>query len=494
MYADRDFDQIGPLQPRADALVADLGAAALFSAMSGDDVWLSKVIHKAVTQPLVTVDEVLYRQDALRDAIEHEEIVRAFYGLATEVIENERKRFYRSGRSPSSVLYWSVELLEMLAKYLRRLRASADANADLFQSVAFRRLLTALREELSDDYLDVVERHLRILKFRDGMLLSARLGEGNKGTDYVLREPPRDERGWFARFFDLGRSGPFTLRISDRDESGARALADLRDRGLNGVVNAVAQACDHLLSFFDMLRAELGFYVGCLNLRSQLLGAGLPLCFPEPVGLGSRALLAEDVYDPCLALHVGEAIVRNDVNADGKALVVVTGANQGGKSTFLRAIGLSYVMMQAGMFVPARSLRAGLSSGIFTHFKREEDVEMKSGKLDEELRRMSDIVDALRPHDVVLFNESFASTNEREGSEIARQITTALLESGVRVMFVTHHFEFTRILGERDDALFLRAERLDDGTRTFKLVAGRPLETSFGIDLYRNVFEGPSTT
>ena len=111
-------------------------------------------------------------------------------------------------------------------------------------------------------------------------------------------------------------------------------------------------------------------------------------------------------------------------------------------------------------------------AGLFTHYKREEDAAMKSGKFDEELARMSDIVDHLTPNSMLLFNESFAATNDREGSEIARQIVCALLESRIKVFFVTHLYEpaYGMSKSEAEDTLFLRAERKADGTRTFKLV------------------------
>lgn len=149
------------------------------------------------------------------------------------------------------------------------------------------------------------------------------------------------------------------------------------------------------------------------------------------------------------------------------------------------------MMMQAGMFVPASAFRANIARGIFTHFKREEDATMKSGKLDEELGRMSEIVDHLATRSMVLFNEFFAATNEREGSEIARNIVEALTERGVEAFFVTHLFEFAHELYGRNlpNAMFLRAERRADGTRTFKLREARPLQTSFGEDLYNRIFE-----
>ena len=92
---------------------------------------------------------------------------------------------------------------------------------------------------------------------------------------------------------------------------------------------------------------------------------------------------------------------------------------------------------------------------------------------------------------MIFFNESFAATNEREGSEIARQIVLALLEERVKVFFVTHLYEFARGFydRQREDALFLRAERMADGTRTFRLLEGDPLETSYGEDLYRQIFD-----
>jgi len=104
---------------------------------------------------------------------------------------------------------------------------------------------------------------------------------------------------------------------------------------------------------------------------------------------------------------------------------------------------------------------------------------------------MSFIIDHLTPGSILLLNESFASTNEREGSEIARQIVRALVEAGVKVLYVTHMFDLAQgfYLQELPAALFLRAERHADGQRTFRLVEGEPLPTSYGEDVYRRIFD-----
>jgi len=191
---------------------------------------------------------------------------------------------------------------------------------------------------------------------------------------------------------------------------------------------------------------------------------------------------------------MGREVVGNDLNANHRDIVVITGANTGGKSTFLRSIGLAHLMMQAGMFVSAESFSSEVCDGIFTHYKREEDASMESGKWDEELSRMSEIVDNIKSNSLLLLNESFGSTNEREGSEIASQIVSALLDRNVKVFFVTHLYHFAHSFFARRSATatFLRAERRPDSTRPFKLVEAEPLETSYGADLYGAVFGGGS--
>jgi DNA mismatch repair ATPase MutS len=281
-----------------------------------------------------------------------------------------------------------------------------------------------------------------------------------------------------------------SFTIHPRDEAGARALSALQDRGVSLAAIALAQSADHVRNFFSMLRAELAFYVGCINLHEQLARKGEPVCVPTPMSPGTKRLSFRGLYDAGLTLSVPQRIVGNDTNADGRGLIVITGANSGGKSTFLRSLGLAQLMMQSGMFVPAESFTSSLCDGLFTHYKREEDVSMQSGKFDEELSRMSEIVDHLKPHSMILFNESFAATNEREGSEIARQITSALLERRIRVACVTHMYELAHGFyeRERENAFFLRAGRQAGGARSFKLAEGEPLPTSFGEDLYKKIF------
>jgi DNA mismatch repair ATPase MutS len=451
---------------------------------------LDPVFHVTLLSSTSELDTIRYRQSILSDCLSHPSLVKEIYDLAVDAIVREKRDFWTFSKGhPRWILSRSIGVLRMFVNMLRRLRRIADGSADEFESEGFKRFFAMLIADLSDQYFEVLEGHLNQLEFRDGVLLSAKLGLGNKGADYILRRNPEPVRKWMDWLF-LRTPESYTFRLHPRDENGHNALADLRDEGINVVANAVAQSADHILGFFRMLRSELAFYIGCLNLQQRLVEQGLAICFPAPLRSSERRHCCRGLYDVCLALSLGPQIVSNDLSADGKNLIVVTGANQGGKSTFLRGIGLAQIMMQCGMFVAANSFSANLCEGVFSHYKREEDPTMKSGKFDEELKRMSAIVDRLTTNSMVLFNESFAATNEREGSEIARQIVSALLERGIKVFFVTHLYEFARTLHAEGShqTMFLRAVREPDGTRTFKLVESEPLPTSFGQDLYEKIF------
>jgi len=490
MHRDRDFDPRQELPFNESALTQDLELDTLLRAMASDDEFLFDVARKALFAGLRNeVDTILYRQEVLKDCLKNPVVVRELYDLTVEAIGRKGKSWFGIFRHPAGILHSSIDLLQMFMGMLRKLKDTAKAQAGQFDSEGFTALFAMLERELSDEYFASIQNHLTELKFRHGVLLSAELGEGNVGTNHMLRQAREKRPNWLKRIL---RQGPpaYIFRLHERDEAGARILSDLRDRGINLVANALAQSADHVLSFFDMLRTELAFYVGCLNLHDRLALKEEPVCFPRPTSADERRHRFSGLYDVCLSLHMERRVVGNAADADGKSLVVITGANQGGKSSFLRSIGLAQLMMQCGMFVAAESFDAELCTGLFTHYKREEDATMEQGKLDEELARMSEIVEHLAPNSQLLCNESFAATNEREGSEIARQIVRALIEKRIKIFFVTHLYEFARGLFDRntENALFLRAERLADGTRTFRLVEGEPLETSYGEDLYREIF------
>jgi len=487
LHQAQDFDFSGEPPPNHADLIGDLELATLLGTMAAGDKFLYQISRKVLLTSLSEPQAIRYRQRVLDDCIAEPDVIRELYGIAVAALADKRGVWgFLSAQHPASILAGAVSQIEILTVRLRQLRRVADEHGGKFRSDGLTAFFRTVQRELDDDYLDALGRQLKHLRFPGGALMSAQLGRDNSGVSYMLRSGD-GRRSWRERIGIAPRSVR-SFTIPPRDDAGAQALEEMTSRGINLVANAAAQSADHITSYFTMLRAELGFYVSCLNLHGQLAARGQPVTFPDPATPASCELTCADLRDACLALRI-DHVVGNDVDADGKPLVIITGANSGGKSTFLRSLGVAQLMMQCGMFVTARSFRASACHQIFTHFIREEDAAMISGRLDEELARMSVIADQISPRCLILFNESFAATNEREGSEIGRQVVTALLEAGIRVVFVTHHFDLADSLRSQraHPALFLRAPRQPDGRRDFKLTVAPPLPTSYGVDIYHHI-------
>ncbi|NLJ38413.1 MAG: DNA mismatch repair protein MutS, partial [Candidatus Atribacteria bacterium] len=271
MFRDRDLNPNPEFSFHKEILIQDLALHTLFNAMAIDQADLFDVVSKVVLSSLTQVDEILYRQSILKDCLKNPTIIRDMYNIAVETIETRRKHHLGSVlfNYPSTILYGSVKLMQFFVEMLKKLKNIADQHAEKFESEGFTTFFEMIKRELDDDYFALIQYHLKELQFRDGVLISAELTDGNVGTQYILRKPNDKKGNWVKRVFSK-RSPFFSFSIHPRDEGGARALSELRDRGINLVANALAQSAEHILSFFNMLKLELSFYVGCLNLYDQL--------------------------------------------------------------------------------------------------------------------------------------------------------------------------------------------------------------------------------
>lgn len=480
-----DFDPHAPAPEHASDLTQDLQLDYLWEAMGGGDRFLRNLAIAATLHPVSDAATILYRQQAFADCLRDPGIVQRLYGLAIEAREVNRGIFSMPLKGhPGTNLHHSVQSLTRLLSVIEKLREESARAKTQFSSPAFLGFFDTVARELDEAYMTELRERLNELDFPGGVLMSARIDVAGQVTGQVLRRTLSRNRRFLSRVALKRPTHAFVL--PDRDEAGHNRLEELRDRSLNDVANAAAQAVDHVRAFFEALRTESGFYLAELNLHDALSRLGAPTCTPTV----AENLSTHGLYDPCLALRTGVAPVGNDVTLAEEQLLLVTGANHGGKSTFLRALGTAQLMFQSGLFAPADSFAGATAGMLFTHWAREEDLKLEHGKLDDELDRMSTIVDAIHPGDLLLCNESFASTNEAEGSELALDVTRSLVGSGVRVRFVTHLYDFADEIRRSGEprAVFLRAPRDDSGGRSYHLEPGEPLPTSFGVDLFDRRF------
>ncbi|MEB3797839.1 MAG: hypothetical protein G5Z42_03325 [Caldisphaeraceae archaeon] len=467
-------------------LVRDLALKEIFNTMSSSDEFIYSVVEKVILNPVRDKETILYRQGVLKDAIKNKEVLRDIYEIVNKAIADARKSiFWFSIREdPYLMAEKSIAALKVLIPALKRIREIAEGNLQSFSSEGFKRVFSTISKQFNDSYISEVMDTLKSLRFDEEVNACVNIGDGNVFVNYRL-QAPTEKKGFLDSL--RVRKQRYVYTIPPRDEAGGQILAEMKNKALKKASKVLNKSLENVIEFFNMLKEELAFYIGCANLYERLNAIEVPITFPRP--LDEEAIEFQDLYNTTLLLMIGKGVVPNSLKANQKELFIITGANRGGKTTFIRSVGQAQLLMQSGCFVPARSFSSPIFYNIFTHFTREEDISGKVGKLEEELARMKKIVDNAKGKSMVIMNESFSSTNSYEGSEIARQVVSAFIKKGFFVFYVTHLYEFSSwAYNSLESVVFLKAERKEGGKRTYRIVEGVPEETAYAKDIYSKIF------
>jgi DNA mismatch repair ATPase MutS len=242
------------------------------------------------------------------------------------------------------------------------------------------------------------------------------------------------------------------------------------------VFGALERFCTSRVDFVDPVVGgfdrEVQFYLAYLEYIERFQAAGLPFCYPE-VTEQSGESYAEESFDLALAgklVPERSAVVPNDFCLEGpERILVVTGPNQGGKTTFARMVGQLQYLAGLGLPVPGRRARLFLADQVFTHFEREEDLANLRGKLEDELVRIHDILGRATADSVIVMNESFASTTLRDALVLGTAVMRQLLQLGCLGVYVT----FVDELASLDEATVSMVSVVDPenpALRTYKVV------------------------
>lgn len=188
--------------------------------------------------------------------------------------------------------------------------------------------------------------------------------------------------------------------------------------------------------FIQRFVSEIRYYFRYGDLMRRLRERGMPFAYPDISSEGP--LRIDGAYDIALALKT-EGIVKNDVYLDAQERgVIITGANQAGKTTYLCAVGQIALLAALGLPVPCKSAQLPAFSSFFSHFGEAEEPSADYGKLKEELLRVEPILSRAGMGSLVLLNELFSSTTAQDAQDMTECALSLLVEAGVRVFCVTH--------------------------------------------------------
>lgn len=472
---------VGPEPREAPTHFPDLLLDRIVKAIAAEcqDFDLTPYFHV----PLRDAGDIAYRQEIMRDleARATMQAITAFCQSMHTVREQRQlaqKLYYQWEKAwwlleavdtyGRSVLRLSETLLQ-LAPRSRGLRAGGAWLAGHVRSDAFQALVSGV-DRLKGDlsavrYCLLIHGNSITVRRYDGEIDYSAAVEAT--FDKFRRRAVKDYR---VRFPSPGGMGHIEAQIADR----VALLFPEVFSALQDFCAAHADFVDPQIARFDR---EIQFYVAYLRYLARFRQAGLPFCYPSLL-TESKEIRCMRGFDLALAdklVGAGQPIVPNDFCLhEPERIFVVSGPNQGGKTTFARMVGQLHYLACLGCPVPGEDARLFLFDAIYTHFEREEDITSLRGKLQDDLVRIRRILQAATPDSLIIMNEIFSSTTLKDAVFLGRRVLEQVSALDVLGVCVTFLSELATLNGKM--ASFVSAvDPADPAVRTYK-VERRPAD------------------
>lgn len=522
-----------------DLLERDVNAEMLLEGMEIRNE--NKGYIKMRLMDMVLDDKIIkYRQDVLKDFMEHPEIEQAFDSTLLPLITRlrEMRKANISHDDSSRKTAWRIEMLKMYMQCVDMLYELICTKENDYKSEGMCKLRTMLssiyNSEGYKDLKNILPDLYDKLQTMKSVTIGINLNNELRPVEAVLlsiEEKPFKQKGLVTSILGLHKNDENYFGIgsfySILKENKANSLDQGIMRDLEAVMKDSFKHLAEVLTRFEWIETEFLFellpevyyYIGGTRLAYKLKNAGLPVCFPQPAPKDERIFKVNDMYDASFAFRImsdigldrlENIVVGNDAEMSDKAgrIFVLTGANQGGKTTFTRALGICQLLFQAGFPIPGTSGRISPVDNIYTHFPELEKNSISEGRLGEECIRLETILPRLTKYSMILMNESLSSTSHQECLFIAEEIMRYLRKVGARCVFATHIHELAENIPELNkepalsDMVSLVAG-VDEGTdfevlteegrkthqgskRTYKIRPMPPQGKSFALDIARS--------
>ncbi len=241
---------------------------------------------------------------------------------------------------------------------------------------------------------------------------------------------------------------------------------------------------DEFSGFYDssvlQYRSELNFYLEVSEIIDRVSAMGMPICWPAVskekkfIIRGARdiSLIAKDVVN----------IVPNDVEFTAEEpFCYLTGANGGGKTTYLRAVGITAIMFLCGCPLVCNNAELYPVSGVYTHFPRDERFD-GDGRFADEQNRVKEILANDVSDALVLLNETYSTTNEEIATDLTGKLAEQLFDMGAFGIYITHQHG---VGNTKIPFLSVIVDESDENRRTYRIERRRGASDSFALDILK---------
>ncbi|MGH7077029.1 MAG: MutS-related protein [Acetobacteraceae bacterium] len=428
--------------------------------------------------PLSEANAILYRQEVIAD-LEGEGLRRLVEEFAA-AMRRIREELVRADKLSYKLQkhWWFVDAVGVYCRVVSALAAGLEGIAVASRGLkAFREYLAGLATTESFRSLGTEATRLRerLATIRYSLIikddsLSVRAFEDEQDYSVVVEATFRK----FAQGEGKEYRVPFreTIELNHVEAAALDFVARLNPElfsELDLFCTGRADFPDPVIQRFDR---EVQFYLSYLDYVRGLREAGLSFVTPE-LAIADKRVAVTAGFDLALAKKLagtGHEIVCNDFHLDGRErIIIVSGPNNGGKTTFARMFGQMHYLALLGLKVPGREARLLLSDAVFTHFEREEKIENLRSKFEEDLLRVHDILRRASGRSIIVMNESFSSTSLQDAAFIGRQVVRRVIEKDLICLFVTFVEELAR-LGDTGVSMASTIVPGDPASRTYKIV------------------------
>ncbi len=438
-------------------------------------------------------EEILYRQNIIKELKENKKLFETIDSFSQKI--RTVRKYLNQKEDLHNILQRQRWHLDAIDKYCDAiLNLKEELSSYNLSSKGLREFFLYLKEYISSPTFKKLNEKTKGLKRELTSIKYSLLIKGNKiRVKKYSGEPDytKDIEKTFEKF-RKGKVKDYTLSFYDMaqmnhvEEKILEFVAKLHGETFSALSLYYEETKNFMDNTIERFEKEVQFYLSYLRYIETLEGENLPFCLPE-IKDTKEKIYGQSCFDIALSYKIktkkeGHVVCNDFTLSKEERILVVTGPNQGGKTTFARMFGQVHYLSVMGLFVPGKRVEAFFFDNIFTHFEKEENIEDLRGKLEDDIDRIKTILKGATPRSIIIMNEIFSSTTVEDALTLGEMVLRKILEIDAIALLVTFLDELSKI-DERIVSMVSLTDPKDPTIRTYKIVRKPADGLSFAMTL-----------